>query len=249
MKAIKDNFNTEKTCELALNASVNILLMPPNPMEAIEYINKSKSITLKNQINSSVNKILELKSWCGVINKKSTSYTPDKKFFFSNEKLALKAGLLSTEVIDDKKLIPIKEDSIISGFAVVDDDIENPSLFFKMLAQAIDNDCDFGFIDENITKNEIESLKKDIIYSDLIIICFFNKPKSYKGNLDYNEKFLELIDWLCIGKNRINVIFGNPYLKEKIIGDSLVLTYSDSLPSLASAIIKLSGRNESAMVK
>lgn len=63
MKAITDNYKPKEIYELAINAGVDLLLMPEDSNEAIELIKQSiaeKKIT-KNQINESVKKILTLK--------------------------------------------------------------------------------------------------------------------------------------------------------------------------------------------
>lgn len=64
MKAITKNYTSNEIYGLAINAGVDILLMPEDPIEAINIIRNlinNKSIT-ENQINNSVKKILNLKN-------------------------------------------------------------------------------------------------------------------------------------------------------------------------------------------
>ncbi len=69
MKAITDNYSPKSVIELAINAGVNLLLMPENPENTIttikELLNENK-IT-EEQINNSVIKILNLKAKYGLI--------------------------------------------------------------------------------------------------------------------------------------------------------------------------------------
>ncbi|MDE5539710.1 MAG: beta-N-acetylhexosaminidase [Bacilli bacterium] len=63
MKAITNNYSQKQIYELAINAGVDILLIPSNPQNAINSIKSSiKNGTIsEQQINSSVKKILTLK--------------------------------------------------------------------------------------------------------------------------------------------------------------------------------------------
>lgn len=64
MKAITDNYTDKEIYKLAINAGVDILLMPNNPIEAINLIKEliNENEITEEQINSSVEKILKLKA-------------------------------------------------------------------------------------------------------------------------------------------------------------------------------------------
>lgn len=63
MKAITNNYTDKQVYELAINAGVDILLMPNNPVMAISLIKESinEGTISEEQINNSVRKILTLK--------------------------------------------------------------------------------------------------------------------------------------------------------------------------------------------
>lgn len=72
MKALTDNYSEKEIIEKAINAGVDILLMPENPINAVNIIKEgitSGSIK-EEQINSSVKKILNLKYKYNIINEK-----------------------------------------------------------------------------------------------------------------------------------------------------------------------------------
>ena len=46
---------------------------------------------------------------------------------------------------------------------------QNASRFFTMLSQATENDCDFAFVDESITIEQINDYKESTKDSDLLI--------------------------------------------------------------------------------
>lgn len=64
MKAITNNYSDKEIYKLAINAGVDILLMPNNPLEAINIIKEliNENEITEEQINSSVQKILKIKS-------------------------------------------------------------------------------------------------------------------------------------------------------------------------------------------
>ena len=71
MQAITNYYSAKEIYELAINAGVDILLMPTNPQNAIKLIKESISEgTIKEEsINSSVYKILKLKSKYNILKK------------------------------------------------------------------------------------------------------------------------------------------------------------------------------------
>jgi len=70
MKALTNNYTEKEIIEKSINAGVDILLMPENPINAVSIIIDSiKNGTIKEeQINNSVKKILELKYKYNIIN-------------------------------------------------------------------------------------------------------------------------------------------------------------------------------------
>ncbi len=76
MGALTKNYSEKEIYEMAINAGVDILLMPKSPESAINYIKKSiKEGKIKeSQINESVRKILLLKYTSLKTDKLSTSY-------------------------------------------------------------------------------------------------------------------------------------------------------------------------------
>lgn len=244
MKAITSNYSNSEAVVKAINAGCNILLIPPDPFEAIESLieEASNNQLFKEKLKLSVMKILEAKDWAGLFN---INTVVDENFNLSieHEKLALKAAYKSIEISGNKELIPIPEEGRFAGFAFIqDEDLEKPSLFFKILAQAVDNDCDFGFIDDNISKEEINKLLETLGNVDILVFAFFYKAKAYSGSIDLSDKLRMIVDNISGRTKSIAVFFGNPYLAEKINSDLKLNAFSDSLPSIAASILYLSGR-------
>jgi arginine utilization protein RocB len=140
-------------------------------------------------------------------------------------------------------LIPIKEKIQIAGFAVIqDENIDNATQFFRLTAQAIENDCDFAFIDLNITNEDITKLRVRIIDAKLLIFAFFFKAKAYLGNAGISDKITDIIKKLSAERPTIAILFGSPYIADKIPANLYIHTFSDSLSSIAAAVLYICGR-------
>ncbi len=249
MKAITNLFSMNYACEAAINAGVNILLMPDNIENTIYYLENISKISsnILKLIEISFDKILKAKEWCGPFKvKESNSKETYNKFpesFQNNEKLALEIAYSGIKLTGDSNLIPIKEKIQIAGFAVIqDENIDNATQFFRLTAQAIENDCDFAFIDLNITNEDITKLRVRIIDAKLLIFAFFFKAKAYLGNAGISDKITDIIKKLSAERPTIAILFGSPYIADKIPANLYIHTFSDSLSSIAAAVLYICGR-------
>lgn len=253
MKAISDNYSSGNAAVLALKAGCNIALMPENPLEAINTValEIENDIEFRNTIISSLEIILSMKRWAGL-----TTFIPHEipasggmtgrptTQFYSHEKLALKVAFSAIEIHGNASLIPIKENIKIAAFAIIKNDDFEPSIrFFNLFTQAIENDCDLGFIDSEITGKDIDGLKENITDSKLLIFAIFNPPRAYKGNTEIPNKLRYSINRISSGRPKIIILFGNPYIKDDLDGDLIIDAFSDSESSMAAAVLVLSGRN------
>lgn len=245
MKAITSNYSNTEAVIKAINAGCNVLLIPSDPFEAIDSLisEANRNNLFRENLKFSGMKILEAKEWANLFDKNTFDDKNNVNLSIEHEKLALQAAYKSIEISGNKKLIPIPEEIRFAGFALVqDEDLEKPSLFFKILAQAVENDCDFGYIDDNISKEEIDKLLESIGKVDLLVFAFFYKAKAYSGSVELSDKLRMIVDNISNRTKSIAVFFGNPYLAEKINSDLKMNTFSDSLPSIAASILYLSGR-------
>ncbi|MFH1051400.1 MAG: glycoside hydrolase family 3 N-terminal domain-containing protein [bacterium] len=241
MKSLATLFSEEEIIIKAFNAGNDILLLPENPLYAIDILEKyiDNHSELKEQLFSSVNRILDAKEWCGLFDRKSVEIEIS---FFEHEKIALSAAYDALEILGDEHLIPLNEKFRVGGFAFLQtDDLDIPTSFFRILGQAIENDCDFGFIDKDIQEKDLAGLKFGIQKADIMLFAFFFKPSAYQS-MKVPDGIMHAYQKLSEGKKKIAILFGNPYLKESIDADLIISPFSDSLPSIAATILKLSGR-------
>ncbi len=244
MKSISDSYPSGEASVKCISAGANIALIPQNPFEAIEALTKEaeKNEEFRLKLINSVKLIIDAKRWCGLMSSSPPELKEKMNYFPTHEKLALKAGVqaLRTSGTD---ILPIGRNQIFAGFAIMqNEDVEPGAKFFSILSQAVDNDCDFGFIDKDLSDEDIDMLKTGIADADLIILAYFFRARAYKGSIGLDDDFKKKISRLVGNRPIVSVLFGNPYLIDELKSDAFVLAYSDSLPSIAAAVLEITGK-------
>lgn len=247
MKSITRLYNSGEAAVKALKAGANIALLPENPHEAIQStITKAdEDAALRWHLQNSANMLLELKRKAGLI-PHYTILEDVTKTFMQHTKNALKYAYKAVEVRGDETILPLREDYQIAGFAFIesDRDMQSASRFFTMLAQAIENNADFGFIDSTIGEAQIEDLHDKTRDAELILF-----PVFYRAiDPEWSAKMPMVIEKLAAGRRHIILFLGNPYISDIVSGNLNLFTYSDSFASLAAAIVKLTGREQALSV-
>jgi beta-glucosidase-like glycosyl hydrolase len=248
MKAISENYKPEVSSHLALNAGVNILLMPEEPINVINKLISivESEIEFHEKIDISSRKIILYKRKFGLIPLYQLLES-SQNLFMNHSKMALKYAYDAIEKIGDTTLLPIGEKSIFAGFGFIESDREfrSASRFFTMLAQATENDCDFGYINSEITESDLDELKSGTESADLYIFTIYLRGIDFSQREEKLSKINKIIDKLSGDKKRIIILFGNPYITDYLKSDLFVLTFSDSFSSLAASVVMLSGREDS----
>ncbi len=166
--------------------------------------------------------------------------------FVEHQKLALRAALQAVEIQNEgmENFLPISEEEDFAAFSILQraEDLQAASRFFTMLAGASENDCDFAYLDENISEDEIEAMLENIENVKFLIFALFYRRRAYAKGVENIDKLNYIIDKLAAGREYVTIIFGDPYISEAIQSKLKIMTFSDSFPSLAAAIMKLTGR-------
>lgn len=248
MKSITDYIDANKATYYALKAGNDLALIPLDVIPSVEYLTQQleNDSKLRLQLEQSAEKFYNLKRRSGLIPQYAL-LNMNTQIFNEHLKLALRVAFDSIQLDGDRNIIPIKENINFASFAILqrDTDLQAANRFFTMLAQALENDCDFGFIDKDISEEDIQGLIEGTKEAELTIFPIFIKSHSYLGSVGLDENIKNAIIKLSNNKKRIIILFGSPYIKSEIEYDLLISTYSDSFASLAAAVIYLSGRDES----
>ncbi len=240
MNSISDFYTSGVASVRALRAGNNIALMPVDPFEAIEAISSEMkaSTEFSGHIEYSAQLIDDAVKWADSFEGNDLSMNEQ------NEYVALDVALSAVELEDKKMMIPINGKKQYASFAIIqkEDDMERASFFFRVLGQALEGECDFGYIDKNLKTEDLARLKGGIVDAEYIIYAFFNKSRAWGGEIGISEEFRNKIDDLAEGKDKICIFFGNPYIRDEMECDVSICTFSDSPASVAASVVVLSGR-------
>lgn len=220
MDAINKYYGEDEAIILAINAGNDIILMPPNPLGAINSIHNAvlNGKITEERINHSVRKILAAKKWANIseldINDSQTivaTIQNDKNFELA-EQIARKSITL---LRNDEKLIPLNPESFsnISCITVTDRNGDETATYFKnILLKRI------GSIDAHLITRRTGSWKYKRIFesaknADLIIMPIFSEVQ-LKDNrsLIFERQKIFIQKILDLQIPTIFISFKNPYL-------------------------------------
>lgn len=247
MKSITNIRNSAEAATDCLLAGADIALMPTDALQALEGLFDKIEFDdelFKNCLEST-KRIIAAKRKAKLIPLYATLENT-KSIFTDHLNLALNAAYKALKIKKDKAILPIEDGINFAGIAFLqqDKDLRTATRFFTMLSQAIENDCDFGFVNETLSDSDLSSIKSGIKDAKLLIFAVFIKAVAYDGRTDLFQKAKDIFEKLGNGKDTIVVFFGNPYYGDIFDSSVKIWTYSDSFPSLASVVIELSGRKE-----
>ncbi len=245
MKGLTNNWYDHHIARLAFEAGNDVLLMPIEPKAAIDMVSLivENSAEFKEQIIDSVKRIYNAKRFCGIV-PGFAKLRAGTNIFMKHLNLALKAALKGLVVDCPPEALPLDTSKQYASFAILqnDDDMQAASRFFTMLAQATENDCDYGFIDSQISEEDISEYLENISQAEFLIFPIFNRSRAYEPNAGLTESVMDIIKKLSNGRPAYILIFGNPHFEGVLPSDKVIYAFSDSFASLAAVIMKLAGR-------
>ncbi|MEO8150191.1 MAG: glycoside hydrolase family 3 N-terminal domain-containing protein [Bacteroidia bacterium] len=222
-------------CDVLLN-SVNI----PVALDSIDHAIENGFLD-SNAVYQSVEKILQLKYWCG-LNKPQVLDTTDlyNRLNKNEDAQWLNYQLYRNSITllkNENKTLPLKsfnEKSIAS--LVINDSLNNT--FQQTISR-------YAFIDlfkmnKEVPPIEFESLMSELVKYKTVIISIHNTSTKVASNFGISEQMNKAIAQLKSKTKLIVVVFGNSYTLTKLTeakqGKALLLSYEDTyLPALVTA--------------
>lgn len=238
MGAITQSFTCSQAATMAVKAGVDVLLIPENPIEAIEALatEAERDENVKRKLIESQTKINKEKEWVGL---GSDTVIPPVNLQ-ENGSLAFHIARAAVKVSGNRDLIPIEKTKQFAAFAVMQTDNAQPGVnLFHFIQQIVETDCDFGFMNADITDEEINAYRDQTEGCETIIFALFIRPRSHSGTVGIPERINEAAQRIANGRPVIAVLLGSPYIKEYFDADLYVTTYSDSLAGIAAAAVAL----------
>ncbi len=244
MHSISKSYSSAEACIRALNAGNDIALIPENAQEALEGLLAAAESgqLVETRIVDSVRRVLALKSWCGLMDRRQ--HPREIVSLEEHGMLALKAATNALNVQGAQEVLPIEQYKHIAVFALLSsDDIDPASEFFHFLSQVYENNTDIAYMNSSITDEEIQAYANDTAEAECVIFAVFAKPRSYVNSVGLDPRLVEATRVLRGNRPTIAVLFGNPYLADELDADTTIRCFSDSKPSRGAACLALSNKN------
>ncbi|MDR0928054.1 MAG: hypothetical protein LBO69_09880 [Ignavibacteria bacterium] len=249
MHSITDAYSSSEIAEMAIKAGNDVLLIPPEPMDVIATLERllAADEDLVKQVVFSVERIYKLKQFAKLI-PQFAKPSAKVKLFSEHLQLALRVAVAATRAegkgIAGATAGMLPDDEPYAAFSIVQksDDIQAASRFFTMLAGATENDCNYAYLDENISDDELSDMVSGVADATFVIFALFYRGRGYSQSLASAEQINRIIARLSDGREAIVIFFGDPYISNEIATNTKILTYSDSFASLAAAVMQLTGR-------
>ncbi|MCS6874331.1 MAG: glycoside hydrolase family 3 N-terminal domain-containing protein [Acidobacteriota bacterium] len=251
MSGLTIYFNQDEAAVRAIEAGVDVLLMPANVDQVLKGLRQAVASgrISEERINESVRKQLAWKYHLGLHKKKTVSIDDIDKIVSNKEardfadKIAENAITL---VKNEDGILPISADDKRRFFflAITNSEESDSTIFFrtfrnKKLTTSVRGDLesvDFGLIKPDTNASQISDIRKRIEASDVVIAGFFVRVRSgAKNSIEVPEAGKEIVKQIIENKKLIAISFGNPYiLREFPEMKTYIVAYGD-MPSLQRA--------------
>lgn len=236
MGAITSRYSSREAAIAAAYAGIDVILLPENPLEAIEGLAEeaAHNAHMYQKLTESSLRIDQEKRWC--FSEENT--TPVNLQEYGS--IAFHAAHAALRVSGDSRRIPLKESQPFAAFAVMQNDNPQPGVnFFHFVQQIVENDCDFGFMNADITDEEIDAYREQTATAEILIFALFIRPRSHAGSVGIPPRINEAAQRIANGRPIIAILLGSPYIQSSFDADTYVTTYSDSLAGIAAAAVAI----------
>jgi beta-glucosidase-like glycosyl hydrolase len=246
-------YEPEEAALKAVQAGVDMLLLPPKPDEVIDSLIQDvrSGKIAESRINSSVKKILEAKARLGLHKKKLVDVdTLDRK-------IATKEHLEHADRVFEDSITLVKNDGSVLPLSAEDQKIaifsmsSDPGGYFdgRYFVREVGerNPEFFHFYADAYTGDEFlqEGMEK-VSEADVIVFALFSSLRAWKDSVDLDLRHIELVRNAAASDTPVVVIsFGSPYfLKHFPEVDSYLCAYRWSSQAQKAAVKALFGEIE-----
>jgi beta-N-acetylhexosaminidase len=219
MGGVTTLYEPEEAALKAVQAGVDMVLLPPQPHEVIEsLIQAVRSGQISEQrINTSVERILKTKARLGLHRQKLV----DVKLL--DERIATKEHLRSADQIFENSLTLVKNSGTIIPLAGEGQKIavfslsSDPGGFLDgrtFIREILDRSPEsVGFYADAFTGDEfLAEYRKEAREADVLVFGLFSSLRAWKGSVGLNQKHIQLIQEASGNSIPVVVIsFGSPY--------------------------------------
>lgn len=219
MGAIIKNYAGAEGAFLAIKAGADVALLPPNPKEAIDRIERAvlNGEIPRAQIDDSVRRLLRAKYRVGLATRKSVELNLVNQIIEkpANVQIANTIAERSITLLrNQNEMLPLSTRQTSSTMFVIaagDDDAEQGAVFRAAIEQRVKN-ARVVKVDKRTTEKEYEQLLNDAKKFQNTVVGAFVKRAALKGTIALPELEAEFIRKLIDEQKSVAVVaFGSPY--------------------------------------
>ncbi len=238
MRGVTKLYSNALASVLAVKAGNDIILIPPDPDEAIDAIVKAvkRGEISEKRIDESVRKILEFKYDLGLHKNRFVDMDKIRDIVTTEEHLR-KAKEISREsitVVKNDGILPILQfdDKKILHITIIDSRDLNSGVSFEEELSKRYNNISFERVDPRSTNGELNAILSKVNNYDIVIVSAYVRVRAYQASLSLMEKHAKFLRQVIdSGKPVVLISFGNPY----IVVDypdvkAYICSYSDAKP-------------------
>ena len=253
MEAITKRYGMQESVILAINAGNDIILMPPNPVEAIKTVYdavNSREIS-EERIDASVRKILSAKRWLK-IEKTANLSVYDVLDSVNNKYHQQLADMIAERSItllkNDAEILPIdfSEYKNISCITITDGEGDETSQYFQNILNDRFTGINTQLVNNKSKPSEYNNVLSSIKNSDLILLPLFIVVQSQKKNEKVRADQINFIKKILkLNTPTVVTSFKSPYIISLLPGVTTLLNaYSFSYSSQNASLKAILGETD-----
>ncbi len=247
MQGITNRWNSGQAAVKAIEAGVDVLLMPANPEQAVEGIVRAveRGQISRQRLNESVSRILAAKARVGLNRKKHVDAEAAMDALDQPEDVARVDEIAEravTLVKNDAALVPVK--SAGAAFLILPESgcAEQGRAFAAEVRKRAPN-APIVTLSPGASGEEFDKAITAAKDAQTVVVAAFASVAAYRGNTVLVGGYPKLLDALmAVGRPVVLIALGNPYLVRSFPGvNGYITTYSPVPPSETAAVKALFG--------
>lgn len=246
MGGVTSLYNPEDAALKAVQAGVDMVLIPPEPEQVIAALVQAvvSGVISETRIEASVKRILKVKAMLGLHKNKLVEVNSLNKFVASNEHLQEARRMFEnsmTLVKNEENILPLPEDiPKLAVFSLSSDPGEYFAgrIFIKEIEERFPEVMSFYadcFTGEEYIQEGLEKAKQ----ADFIIFALFSKRIAWKGTVDLDQKHIRLVQETAKDSPPVIIVsFGSPYFLRHFPEVDTYLCAFQDLPQAQKTAVK-----------
>lgn len=221
MGGITNTYTPQEAAFKAVEAGVDMLLLPPDPSSVIEALANSVSsgAIKETRINESVERILALKARLGLLKNRLVDISQLPLKVASKEHLeqaTLTFEKSVTLVKNEGNILPLsaaaqKKKIAVFSLSSDPDDYYAGRPFIEEVQKRLPGISSF-YADAFTGQEYIQEAKTNAADAGIVILALFSSLKTAKGSVDLLPRHIELVKQVAAGRAKVIVLsFGSPY--------------------------------------